>query len=66
MRVTCNYTWDLVEANHRAYMYMHDSMHKLQLEIREPQEEAHKIMTPYEFQTHVAWPEVKPFYPGDN
>lgn len=36
-RAACTYTWDMLEANQRAFMFMHDSMHQLQLQVKEPQ-----------------------------
>ncbi|KAI5432724.1 hypothetical protein KIW84_020140 [Lathyrus oleraceus] len=59
-RVTCWYTWDMLEANQRAFMFMHDSMHQLQLKIRGPHVD-HSLGTRDEFRTHADWPEGRPF-----
>jgi len=58
------YTWDQNEANHRALNTIQDSMYRLQLQFGVPQAPAHQLMTPDAFQAHVAWPGVRPFYPG--
>ncbi|KEH25675.1 hypothetical protein MtrunA17_Chr6g0462331 [Medicago truncatula] len=58
------YTWDQNEANHRALNTIQDSMYRLQLQFGVPQALTHQLMTPDAFQAHVAWPGVRPFYPG--
>lgn len=35
-RADCTYTWDMLKDNHRGFLFMHDSMHQLKLQIREP------------------------------
>nr|AFK35712.1 unknown [Medicago truncatula] len=39
-------------------------MYRLQLQFGVPQVLTHQLMTPDAFQAHVAWPGVRPFYPG--
>ncbi|KAI5431929.1 hypothetical protein KIW84_035896 [Lathyrus oleraceus] len=47
-RVACSYTWDMLEANQRAFMFMHDYMNQLLLQIREPHVD-HSLGTRDEF-----------------
>lgn len=52
----------MLEANLRAFMFMHDSMHQLQLQTREPHVD-HGVPSRDSFQQHANWPEDKSFYP---
>lgn len=61
-RATCTYTLDMLEANQRDFMFMHDSMHQLQLQIREPHID-YSLPSRDAFQQHTNWPKAMPFYP---
>lgn len=61
-RAYCAYIWDMLEANHKVLLFMHDSMHQLQLQIREPHVD-HCLDTRKEFLDHANWPEGRPFQP---
>lgn len=52
-RTACTYTWNMLKANYRAFMFMHDSMHQVN----------HSIPSPEAFQQHTNWPEGRLFYP---
>lgn len=49
------YTWDMLQANQRAFSYLHDSMCKLQLQIRVPHVD-YPLPTRDEFASFVVWP----------
>lgn len=55
------YTWDMLQANQRPFPYVHDSMYRLQLQIREPHVD-HYLPTRDEFTSFVDWPGDKPFH----
>ncbi|KAK2354580.1 histone-lysine N-methyltransferase family member SUVH9 [Trifolium repens] len=59
---TYSYTWDQNESNHRALKSIHESLYKLQLQMGVPPNIDHQVMTPDAYQTHVAWPGVRPYY----
>lgn len=60
-RVAYTYTWDMLEANQGAFLFMHNSMHQLQLHIREPRVN-HNLPSREEFQHHANWPEGRLFH----
>lgn len=51
----------MLEENHRDFMFMHGSMHQLQLHIREPHID-HSLPSRQAFQQHADWPRGRPFY----
>ncbi|KAI5396796.1 hypothetical protein KIW84_062862 [Lathyrus oleraceus] len=61
-RVAYSYTWDMLKSNQRDFMFMHDSMHQLQLQIRENYVD-HNLGTREEFWAHANWPEGRLFQP---
>ncbi|KAI5445340.1 hypothetical protein KIW84_013537 [Lathyrus oleraceus] len=60
-RATCTYTWDMLEANERAFWFMHDFIHQLGLQIREPHLN-NSLPSREAFQQHVNWLEGMPFH----
>lgn len=50
----------MLEANQRAFIFMQDSMHQLQFQIREPHVD-HSLGTRDKFWAHANWPEGRPF-----
>ena len=61
-REICNYNWDMMEAQQRAFTQMHASMANLQLQFRNPTQD-YPIPTPADFSAFCAWPEGRrPFF----
>jgi hypothetical protein len=58
------YSWDQQDASFRAMTELQNSMYRMQVHSGLPNDEALRVMAPDAFQTHVAWPGVRPFYGG--
>jgi len=57
----CNtQTWDMLAATNCANTYFQQSQYLMQQQAGYPLEIMEQFMTPQAFQTHVAWPEVRP------
>ncbi|WJX66010.1 hypothetical protein P8452_50607 [Trifolium repens] len=59
-----SYTWDQNDASYRAMTALQNSMYRMQMHSGMPDDAALQVMSPEAYQTHVAWPGVRPFYYG--
>jgi hypothetical protein len=59
-----SYTWDQNDASYRAMSALQNSMYRMQMHSGMPDDAALQVMSPEAYQTHVAWPGVRPFHYG--